>query len=143
MNTLLNKTNSYDLSPKTLCQLFDSFVLRILNYGCEIWGFTKNKAIETIHLKFCKLIMNVKCSTSNAGIYGELARFPLYITRYVRIVKYWLPVINTDNCILNRLYTSSLMDCNNGMLNWTTSIKQLLYEHGFGYVWEDPTSLHP
>ena len=29
-------------------------VTPILNYGCEVWGFYKSKAIETVHLHICK-----------------------------------------------------------------------------------------
>ena len=72
------------LTPKTQCQLFDSFVGSILGYGSEIWGYTKSKEIERIYLKILKRVLT---STSTAGVYGELGRFPLFTNRYVRIVK--------------------------------------------------------
>ena len=52
MSILLQKTRKYDLSPKTMCQLFDAFVGSILSYSCEVWGYTKSKQLERIHLKF-------------------------------------------------------------------------------------------
>ena len=48
------------LTPKTQCQLFDSFVGSILGYGSEIWGYTKSKEIERIHLKFLKRLLTVR-----------------------------------------------------------------------------------
>ena len=90
MNVLLCKLKKFDLSPRTLCQLFDSFVSSILNYSCEIWGYTKSKELERIHLKFCKRLLRVQPNTCNASVYGELGRYPLYIHRFVRIIKYWL-----------------------------------------------------
>ena len=89
MNLLLQNIRGYDFSPRTLCQLFDSFVASILNYCSEVWGYTKSKQIERIHLKYCKMILCVKTATSNVGVYGELARYPLFINRYVQILKYW------------------------------------------------------
>ena len=77
------------LKPKTLCHLFGAFVGSIFGYASEIWGYTKSKEIERIHLKFCKRRLNVKLSCSNASVYGELGRYPLYVSRYVRMVKYW------------------------------------------------------
>ena len=69
--------------------VFDSFVSSILNYGCEIWGYTKSKELERIHLKFCKQLLGVKTSTCNmAAVYGELGRYPLFVNRYTRIIKY-------------------------------------------------------
>ena len=89
---------------KTLCQLFDSFVGSILSYGCEVWGFSKSKALERIHLKFCRMILKVKSSMSNAGIYGEMCRYPLYIFSYIRIIRYWCKLVNTDTVILPLVY---------------------------------------
>ena len=36
MNFLLNKCSEFDIKPKILCQLFDTFVGSIFNYSCEI-----------------------------------------------------------------------------------------------------------
>jgi len=85
LNTPLANIRSFVLKPITTCQLFDSFVGSVLCYGCEVWGFSKNKQIERIHLKVCKSRLNVKNTTCTMSVYGELSRYPLYITRYVRI----------------------------------------------------------
>ena len=84
MNTLLANVKTFNFTPKTLCQLFDSFVGSVVSYGCEVWGHSKSKEIEPLHLKFLKRILGVKLSTSNAGVYGELCRYPFYISRYIR-----------------------------------------------------------
>ena len=109
MNCLIHNTKRYSFKPKVMCQLFDAFVGSILSYSCEIWGFGKCKEIERIHLKFCKYLLKVKSSTCNIGVYGELERYPLYVTRYTRIIKFWCHIINTDNILVNKLY-SSLVD---------------------------------
>jgi len=62
--------------------LFDSFIGLILNYACEISDFSKSKEIERIHLKFCKIILLCKMNTTTTVDYGELGRYPLYISRY-------------------------------------------------------------
>ena len=89
LNLLLFKCQQFDFKPKTLCQLFDAFLSPIINYYCERWGYTKSKEIERIYLKFCKRILQVRINTCTAGVYGELGRFPLYVQRYVRLLKYW------------------------------------------------------
>ena len=126
------------LKPKTLCQLFDSFVGSILNYAAEISGFSKSKDIERIHLQFCKSILKVRKSTINATVYAELGRYPLYITRHVQIVKYWFKVINTNNILLKKVYDFAKQDCLKGLNNWVPYVCRSLNENGFSYVWENP-----
>lgn len=141
MNVLLQQIKKLDFTPKTLCQLFDAFVSSTANYACEVWGNTKSKEIERIHLKFCKQILGVKLSTSNAGVYGELGRYPLYIHRSIRIIKYWFKIINSNNCIMKAAYSLAHQDCIIGKTNWASSVKSLLCEHGFGNVWANPLNV--
>ena len=82
LNCLLYNTKKYSLSPKVMCQLFDAFVGSVLNYSCEIWGFGKSQVIERVHLKFCKALLKVKSSTCSAGVYGELVRYSLFVSRF-------------------------------------------------------------
>lgn len=117
MNLLLSKIKTFNFSLKTYCQLFDAFVVSTFNYSSEVWDNCKSKEIERIHLRFCKRILKVKLSTSNYAVYGELGRLPLYINRFVKIVKYWLKVIDTDNCIVKTLYNLAYKDWREGKNN--------------------------
>ena len=107
------------------------------NYSCEVWGYTKSKEIERIHLKFCKQLLRVNSNTCSAAVYGELGRYPLYIHRYIRIIKYWFKIKDSDNIILNVVYNEALKDCINGKRNWVTNVKHLLNDYGFAYVFEN------
>ena len=104
LHTLITNTSKYDFKVKILLQLFDTFVGSTLNYGCEITGFSKSKQIERIHLKFLRYILNVKQSTSTISLYGELGRYPLYISRNVRIIKYWCKLLKSENILLQQIY---------------------------------------
>jgi len=136
MNILLYKCKQYDLKPKLFCQLFDSFVGSICCNASKIWFVDKSKEIGRIHLNFCKRLLNVKISTCNATVYGKLGRYPLYVNRYVRIVKYWLKIINSNNIIIRTVYIQALNDCNKGCKNWVANVKQLLNDYGFSYCFE-------
>jgi hypothetical protein len=65
----------------------------ILLYGCELWGLSNCDIIERVHLKYCKLLLNLKSSTPNSMIYGKLGRYPLYIDIKQRMVSYWIKLI--------------------------------------------------
>lgn len=139
--SIRNYVKRYKLKTSTVCQLFDAFVGATLNYGCEIWGFSKATEIERVHLKFCKFVLGVKRSTTNMGVYGELGRYPLYIERYVRIIKFWCKLILCDNIIVNKLY-NSLTNAKTSRNNWTCRVKALLDSYGFSGVWRDPYSVN-
>ena len=141
LHCLLANTKSYNFKLSTMFQLFDAFVGSTLNYASEIWGFSKNKEIERIHLKFCKLLLNVKSSTASMGIYGELGRYPLYINRYVRIIKFWCKIISSENIIVKHLYKCMLKDCENGKKNWASNVKSLLDSFGFSNAWLDQANI--
>ena len=90
LNSLFDKV-SFDVSDKL--KLFDAMILPILNYGSEIWGLHKAPDIERVHTKFLKQVLGVRQQTVNAGVnanvYGELGRFPLFVYRKIRILKFW------------------------------------------------------
>ena len=138
MGALFNNTNEFHFKPKVMCQLFDAFVGSTLNYGSEIAGFCSQKEVERLHLRFCKRILGVKLSSSNLAVYGELGRFPLSISKYIRILKYWFKILNTENCIIKGVYTCLMDDLDNGKMNWAGNVRTMLCENGFQYVWENP-----
>ena len=105
LNVWLINCRQYKLKPRILCKLFDSFISSIINYACDISGFSKWKEIERIHLKFCKKILMYKMNIPTTAVFGEFGRYPLYIPRYVRIFKYWFRLIQTDYSIMQKLFT--------------------------------------
>jgi hypothetical protein len=82
---ILEKSVSFNIFSKHFIHLISKFcceykmVKPILLYGCEIWGFGNNDVLEKVHLKFCKMILNLKTSTPNYMIYGDLGRYPVEI----------------------------------------------------------------
>jgi len=78
-----------------LFNLFDAYVLSVLNYNSDVCGFNNADSIGRVHKKFCKSVLNVKSSTNSFAIYGELGRFPLIIERLIQIVNYFLKLHQT------------------------------------------------
>ena len=68
------------------------------------------------------------------GVYGELARYPVYIKRYYRIIQYWCTLRQSNNIILINLYESGFADCFRGHINWVSNVKKLLDDYGFSNV---------
>ena len=82
--THLNKGRVHNLSVNCHLDLFDKIIIPMLTYGSEIWGYENIDILEKVHVKFCKLLLNLKTSTPNFMLYGELGRYPLNITVLIR-----------------------------------------------------------
>ena len=81
-------------------KLFDAQVKPMLLYAAEIWGLTRYKKVESVHLFACKRFLRVDKKTPNTLVCGELGRYPLYIDSTIRSVHYWLKL---QNMSLNRI----------------------------------------
>jgi hypothetical protein len=86
MYEVLKMGRFYKLSVKIQLDLFDKMIKPILLYGCEVWGFGKNEVLERVHLKFCKILLNLKSSTPSYMVYDELGRYPIDIDIKVRTI---------------------------------------------------------
>ena len=71
-------------------KLFDTLVLPILTYGCEIWGSRKFDCLEKVLLKFCKDLLGVPLSATTAAVLGELGHFPIWMTTQLHVINYWM-----------------------------------------------------
>ena len=86
-------------------------------------------------------LLGVCQSTSNAAVYGELGRVPLYINRYVQVIKYWFKVISSENIIVKSVYDNSILNNVRGD-SWPFKVKLLLESYGFSDVWLNPEQFY-
>jgi len=83
------------------------------------------------------MLLGVNSATCSTAVYIELGRMPLYINRYLCIIKYCLKLTSTDNIISKTIYRVAIEDSDRGVNNWIAKVKQLLNEHGLTYAWEN------
>ena len=97
MFAIFKKDRSMNLDMYTQLKLYDSVVVPILLYGCEVLEFFNFNLIEKLHLKSYKILLKVKkCSSSNM-VYGELGRKLLSNVIKYRIIQFWFKRISRDN----------------------------------------------
>jgi hypothetical protein len=75
----------------------------MLTYGSEIWGYENIDILKKVHVKFCKLMLNLKTSTPNFMLYGELGTYPLNITVKLKILSFWSKLIDGKQSKLSSL----------------------------------------
>ena len=134
MFNILKICKNLSLNVESKLNVFDVYVSTVLNFGCEVWGFNVADKVEKVHIEFLKRILNAKKCTPSFMVYSELGRLPLQIERKCRIIKYWLKLIKSDNCILKSVY-EDMVECNHRNCNWRCQVKHLLLTSGFGDVW--------
>ena len=108
---------------------FDTYVGSILNYGAEIWGFHK----APLHFYFLKSLLRVKQSTNHDILLYELGRYTLSTIRKIKIFKYYIKLITTDNELLQCFLTDMI----NNNDNWILNIKRELDTMGLSYLWSN------
>ena len=85
--------------PALQRKLFDTLVLPILSYGCEVWGVDAKcgAAAEALHKGLMKSLLGVRKSVATHLVLAELGRFPLQISFWLRILHCHHRTIAPDN----------------------------------------------
>ena len=94
--------------------------------------------VENVHLKFCKLLLNLKTSTANCLVYGEPGRFLLPVDIRQRMVSYWTKLISGKQTKLGYItyrLMFHLFSTQNVNFQWLTYLKGICYECGLSYIW--------
>ena len=91
--------------PAMQCKLFDTLVLPILSYACEIWAVNPNvgEAAEVLHRSFHKHLLGVRTCRANEIVLAEFGRFPLQVHFWQQILRYHHRVVALDNSRLVKL----------------------------------------
>ena len=86
-------------------------------------------------------VLHVKKSTNLEGLYGELGRNPMKISRQLIMIRYWIKLLKTHNPLLMSVYNTLLTDANNNIthngINWANQIKTILNNIGMSNLWND------
>ena len=140
MNRLFSIFHRIDLPISQKLYMFDSLVSSILHFGSEVIGSNPCPDLERIHTKFLRKLLCVKMTTNSSALYGELGRVPLIVIRKLRMLKFWLKVLKSDeSSIIRQVYEMLRCDSDNnvtyGGKNWAHQVKLVLQEIGLNYFW--------
>ena len=122
------------LTPQLGFKIFDTFVSPIVNYSAEIWCKTSEiQCVETVQLKFIKYLLGVKNGTSTVAILGETGRLPLLYHQQVKLVKYWIRLIQLEEkALAKKAYINCLSLYCAGYHTWVTTVVELFQYYKMG-----------
>ena len=138
MYSLIAKCRKFDLPIDLQLELFDAMVLPIITYGCEVWGYKISKDVENVHVTFLKHILNVRKTTCNAMVYGELGKYPVSVHIKTRMLNYWSRLITGKQikfCFVVYQCLLKLYNENTFRSPWLSYIKTLLNNSGMSGIW--------
>ena len=102
MYFILSKSKENNLSTDCILKLFDSSIVPIPLYSCEILGYENIAIIKNIHINFMRRILPARKSTPTFILYGELGRMPLKLIIYQRIISLWALIITGKQTIISQ-----------------------------------------
>ena len=123
-----------------MMKLFDTSIVPILLYGCEVWGFEDPEMIEVYHRSFLRKLLGVHRTAPNCMIYGETGRYPLKFQIKRRMIRFWLHTCKQSSKLSNAF---CLTQERLGNLKWYSSIKETLIEAGIPVVYMYPDMAIP
>ena len=125
-------------SPEVFFKLFDAQVQPILTYGAEIWGLVADQeTVERVHLLAIKRFLGLHPKAPRHVVYGESGRHPIFVTTYVKCIKFWLRLTRMENNRYpKKVYNTLLSLQGQNYITWACSVRNVLYKFGFGVVWE-------
>jgi hypothetical protein len=117
-------------------RIFDTQIMPILLHGAEVWGFQRFECIERIQYMACKRFLNISKHTPNVMVLGECGRNTLYYNTVIKCITFWVKLIHMPTYRYPRKAYDMLyvLDCAQRQ-TWATSIKNVLFNFGFGYAW--------
>ena len=123
------------------CQLFDTLVLPVLTYGCEVWGtqymHSGCEVLEKVHKLFLRKLLGVRNSTANFMMYSEVGRLPLQFVWQKHILKYYNRMVEFGEAGSTRLLMSAYRWVSSQHAvkhSWTAQLQQWITTNGA----EDP-----
>ena len=139
------------LKRSLVFKLFDSLILPIVSYGCQVWftetwlvkNLTENVSgtrlsaiakdpLERLHLAFLKWNLGVGGRTSNAAVWGDTGRNPLAIKISKQVFSYFARLkemsSNNDNCLVKHAFNEQ-RSLNMSWYSRINSLQNLLQSH--------------
>jgi hypothetical protein len=87
-------------------------------------------------MKFCKRVLQVRNTTPNIMVLGELGRFPIEVIVKLRMISFWSKLIQNESKLSSILYKLilSLSEQNQQTFKWIKCVESIFNEVGLGYV---------
>lgn len=141
MFSIIRKSRLKQLPIDVQLHIFDSTVLPILLYGCEVWGHENVDVLENLQLKFYRYILHLKNSTPICMLRGKLGRISIDCEIKKRMINMWTKLLDATcaNKLSNKIYKVLYNMYSSGVYSspWVLCIEKILNHCGVGHIWQE------
>ena len=107
----------------TFTKMFNTCVVPVLDYSCEIWGKNNVCHSDLIQNKACRYFLGVHNFTAIPALYGEMGWLPSKFRKYMSILRFWNRLVNMP---IERLTKQVfLVDYHSAEKNWSSQVKEI------------------
>jgi hypothetical protein len=98
----------------------------------EIWSAgNNNDMLDTFQVKFMKRMLKLRPQTPTLAVLGEIGEYPVSVKLALRVIKYWLRLINLPvNHVARKMFCLLQSLDNVGFTTWVTHLKKILTKYG-------------
>ena len=140
--SLKGMINLQNLRLPIVFKLFDSLIVPVSSYCCQIWlpqtNFMRSIAagcfpdlkkiaedpLEKVHLSFLKWTLKVNKTTSNAAVWGDTGRYPLAVELSSQLFSYWDRLNKMEKDDASCLVRHAFSEQKNLNLSWHKNIEK-------------------
>ncbi|KAL5272263.1 hypothetical protein ACHWQZ_G000471 [Mnemiopsis leidyi] len=131
------------LRKSMIFKLFDTLIVPVVSYGCQIWlPFTEfatcfasgsfpsllkiaKDPLEKVHLAFLKWTLGVGKSTSNAAVWGDTGRYPLAVELMSQTFSYLQRLERLDQLNYASLVRHAYVEQKDSDLTWFSRLNSI------------------
>jgi hypothetical protein len=138
MYSLLGKARKLNLPLDIVSHLFDTCIIPILLYGCEVWGYCNINKLEAVQRMFYKQVLKLNTGTASCIVLGEVGRTNLETIVNQRMLNYWARLQTADQSKIAKITYNLLRQSHLTQKlrsKWIEKVERLLNTMGFGETW--------
>jgi hypothetical protein len=100
-----------------------------MEYGAEIWGHRKYAAMESVHNRACRFMLNAPNKAPNAAVHGDSGWITPLVKQHIAMARMWhrlsqMPASRLARRVLDVQFTFPRRN------NWAQRVKQLFLQYG-------------
>ena len=140
LGSLVAKHISIGLPFSVYTKLYDSLVVPVMDYSCEVWGFKDYSKCQALQHRAQRTYLGVGKFCPVPYIEGETGWTPVIIRHHVAMVRLWLKLVKLPEDRLTKfVFNWDHEMALSGSKCWSSEVKGILEQCDLGIMWSTKT----